>query len=73
MLRLIGDASTTKTTRSRTDVLIEQIVDSAIVAGIAMFSTFAVNPTLDEKVCISAAIAFGLTFLIKLKEYRNIE
>lgn len=52
-------------------VFVEQLVDSAIVAGIAGISVLAISP--DQTLPIKAAlISFTLTFLLKLKEYRHL-
>jgi len=56
--------------RTRVDVLVDQIIDSAIVGGIAGLSAY-VSAGVDAS-WKSALIAGVLTFLIKLKEYRNI-
>lgn len=57
--------------RTRTDVLIDQIMDSAIVGGITFLSTLTVaTPDVSVR---PALIAGALTFLIKLKEYRGIK
>lgn len=56
---------------SKLEILCEQLLDSVIVGGITALSTYvSVGGDATWK---SAAIAFGLTFLIKLKEYRKIE
>ena len=53
------------------DILLQQVLDSAIVGGITFFATLAAgNATYDFRASI---IAFGITFLTKLKEYRKIE
>lgn len=57
--------------KSRFDIFIEQLMDSGIVGGIAGVSAYLAageNATLK---CF--LIAFGLTFLFKLKEYRKID
>jgi hypothetical protein len=56
---------------SKIDVLCNQIFDSAIVGGITGVSAYVAA---GEKASItSALLAFTLTFLIKLKEYRKIK
>ena len=53
------------------DVFLQQVLDSFIVGGITFFATLASgNTTYDFRAGI---IAFGITFLTKLKEYRKIE
>jgi uncharacterized membrane protein YoaK (UPF0700 family) len=55
---------------SRRSVLCDQIIDSAIVGGITGISAYiAAGEAASLK---SAALAFLLTFLIKMKEYRKI-
>ena len=52
------------------EVLIEQIINSSIVGGIAGISALAAaDPGTGWKV---AAIAFGLTALSELRKYRNL-
>jgi hypothetical protein len=52
------------------DVLIEQIVDSAIVGGISGVSAYiAAGENASFKTFF---IAFALMFLVKLKEYRKL-
>jgi len=60
-----------KEKRTRLDVFCEQIIDSAIVAGITGIS--AGIATGGEFYWKPALIAFALTFLVKLKEYRGIK
>lgn len=50
--------------------LIDQLLDSAIVAAIATLSLFAATQTVSPT---AALVAFGVTFLIKLKDYRGIK
>jgi len=57
--------------RNKIDVLVDQIIDSAIVGGITALSTY-ISAGIDAS-WKSAVFAFGLTFLIKLKEYRGIK
>jgi hypothetical protein len=55
---------------TRVEIFCNQIIDSLVVGGIAGFSAFtAAGDNAGFKVF---AIAFGITFLIKLKEYRKI-
>ena len=51
------------------DVLIEQVINSAIVGGIAGLSALSASPEAGWK---TAVIAFGLTFLIELRKYRKL-
>jgi hypothetical protein len=56
---------------NKIDVLCNQIFDSTIVGGITGVSAYVAA---GEKASITSAIlAFMLTFLIKLKEYRKIK
>lgn len=56
---------------SKVEVLCNQLLDSAIVGGIAGFSAYvAAGGDATLKVF---ALAFGLTFLVKLKDYRGIK
>ncbi len=53
------------------EIFCEQVLDSCIVGGIAGISTYvAVGESATFKVFL---LAFGLTFLLKLKEYRGIK
>lgn len=61
-------SSVSQSTRTKLDVFLNQIVDSAIVGGIAGLSILATGGS-DFR---AALIAFGLTFLIKLKDYRGL-
>lgn len=47
------------------DVVIEQLINSAIVAGIATLSAGWIDPWVGLK-------AFGLTFLIEMRKYRKL-
>ena len=47
---------------------LEQVVNSAIVAGIAALSMLAGTQSVNGK---TVGIAFGLTFLIELRKYRS--
>lgn len=55
---------------SALDVFVNQVVDSAIVGGIAGFSAYvAAGENAVVKVFL---VAFGLAFLVKMKEYRKL-
>jgi hypothetical protein len=47
---------------------LEQILNSAIVAGITALSTISASFTVNAK---AVGIAFGLTFLIEMRKYRK--
>jgi hypothetical protein len=56
---------------SKLAIFCDQIIDSTIVGGITGISTYIAA---GEKASItSALLAFLLTLLIKMKEYRNIK
>jgi hypothetical protein len=56
---------------SKFDVLCNQVFDSLIVGAIVGISTYVSG---GEHVSVaSAVLGFLLTFLIKMKEYRNIQ
>jgi hypothetical protein len=56
---------------SKLEILCDQLIDSLTVGGIAGFSAYiAAGNDATLKVF---GIAFGLTFLVKLKEYRGIK
>lgn len=55
---------------SKTETLCENLLDSGVVGGIAWISQ--VVATQGDLSAVSFLIGFGLTFLIKLKEYRKI-
>jgi hypothetical protein len=55
---------------SKAEQLCENLLDSGIVGGIAWISQ--VVATEGDLSGLSFLIGFGLTFLIKLKEYRKI-
>jgi hypothetical protein len=59
------------TQQTKTEVLCNQILDSLIVGGIAGFSAFIAAGTVATMQVFF--IAFGLTFLLKLKDYRGIK
>jgi hypothetical protein len=62
--------STDSAERSKTGILCDQILDSAIVAGITGISAYVyAGQAASWK---AAALSFLLTFLIKMKEYRKI-
>jgi hypothetical protein len=56
---------------SKLDVLYNQIFDSIIVGAIAGISTYVSGG--EHVSVVSALLGFSLTFLIKMKEYRNIQ
>lgn len=56
---------------SRINILCDQFIDSSIVAGITGISAYVAGGEVAS--VNSAIIAFLLTFLIKMKEYRNID
>lgn len=57
--------------QSKLEILCDQLIDSLTVGGIAGLSTYiAAGESATFKVF---SLAFGLTFLIKLKEYRKIK
>jgi len=66
-----GTGDAVKKKRTKVDALIDQLINSAVVGGIAGISTY-VTAGVDASVK-SALLAGGLAFLIKLKEYRKIE
>ncbi len=49
-------------------ILAEQILNSLIVAGITVLSTFLANQEIHLKV---AGASFALTFLIEMRKYRK--
>jgi hypothetical protein len=55
---------------SKLSILCDQIIDATIVGGITGLSAYVA--TGEEASLKSAALAFLLTFLIKMKEYRKI-
>lgn len=58
---------------SKLSILCDQLIDSAIVGGIAGISSFvASGQKLSPESAIAFAVAFGLTFLIKMKNYRGV-
>lgn len=71
LLRLSGNIQAVSKKRKRIDVFIEQVTDSFVVGAIAGLSAYvAAGESATLKIF---GIAFGLTFLFKLKEYRNID
>jgi hypothetical protein len=63
--------TTDDSSASKTAILFNQIIDSIIVGGITGVSTYVAA---GEATSInSAVLAFLLTFLIKIKEYRKIK
>lgn len=71
LLQLSGSANQPCDTRPATlQIFLNQLLDSAIVGGIAGLSAYvAAGPDATLKVL---GLAFGLTFLFKLKDYRGI-
>jgi hypothetical protein len=64
------DCKDTMIKPTKLETLTDQILDSSIVGGITWISTLvATNGDLNIN---SFIIGFGLTFLIKMKEYRKI-
>jgi len=57
--------------RTKLEVLCDQFVDSAIVGGISALSAYLAGG--EGATVKGAVIGFALTFLIKMKEYRNIK
>lgn len=64
-------SSASKAKSSKLSVLCDQIVDSVIVGGITALSAYIVAG--QDASVKSAILAFLLTFLIKMKEYRKIK
>lgn len=63
-----------KTWKFSIEVLCNQLFDSAIVGGIAALSLAAThNGIIDQTHINTIVIMFGMTFLIKMKEYRKID
>ncbi len=56
---------------SRAEIFCDQLVDSLIVGGIGGFTTFLAAG--EDATLKGFAIAFGLAFLVKMKEYRKIK
>ncbi len=57
---------------SALDVFTEQIVDSLIVAGISGVSVLLAAPSDSPLPIRAATLAFIITMLVKLKEYRKL-
>ncbi len=59
---------------TKLEVLCDQVIDSAIVGGITWLGQVASTATIGTPLFTPEgfAIGFGLTFLIKLKEYRKV-
>lgn len=69
--RFLHIADGSKTVKaSKLSILCDQLIDSLTVAGIAGFSAYLAAGT--DATFKVFGLAFGLTFLIKLKEYRKI-
>jgi len=56
---------------SKAEKIIDQLLDSAIVGGISWITVFVV--TRGNTSWEGFLVGFGLTFLLKLKEYRGIK
>lgn len=56
---------------SKYDILIDQLLNSAIVGGIAWISQIATTHNIGSGE--GFLVGFGLTFLIKLRDYRGIK
>ena len=69
IVRRCESSENAKTNRS--DILCDQILDSLIVGGITGLSAYVSAG--EDATLKSALLAFVLTFLIKLKEYRKIK
>lgn len=71
-LHIISACNTSENAKSsRFAIFCDQIIDSTIVGGITGISAYIAA---GENASInSALLAFLLTFLIKMKEYRNIK
>jgi len=67
-LKLLALSNAVTASTSYTDVLVEQLLNSAIVGGIAAVATWT-GTTPDLLV---AAKAFALTFLVELRKYRGV-
>jgi hypothetical protein len=68
IMRVCNLADSTGT--SKTGILVDQILDSSIVAGITGVSAYIYAG--QDASWKAAALSFLLTFLIKMKEYRKI-
>jgi hypothetical protein len=70
----IACAKTEKATKeavSKMEIFCNQLVDSLIVGGIAGFSAFVAS---GEAATFKVfGLAFALTFLVKMKDYRGIK
>lgn len=76
LLKVKMSTGTTETTKEKDyipewcEILANQIFDSAIVGAIAWLTTFITSHDIS---IYGFAIGFGLTFLIKMKDYRGIK
>jgi len=69
-LRIVSACRSNTGKSSRMEILCDQIIDSIIVGGITGISAYiAAGENASFK---SAILAFLLTFLIKMKEYRKM-
>lgn len=71
LLRLSGTGSPACEKLSKLEILCDQLVDSLIVGGISGISAYVAAG--DSAVLKVFLVAFGLTFLVKMKEYRKIK
>lgn len=71
LLRLTTAVSNGNTVKpTKIEVFCEQLVDSIIIGGVSGLSAYVAA---GENVAFKVfALAFGLAFLVKLKEYRRI-
>ncbi len=65
----VGKVPTIPIPPSWGQVLVEQLVNSLIVGGIAGLAALSADTASSWKV---AGIAFGLTFLVELRKYRKL-
>lgn len=71
-LNIIRSCNTTENGKtSRLSILCDQIIDALIVGGITGLSAYIAAG--EDASLKSASLAFLLTFLIKMKEYRKLE
>ena len=71
ILRLTGITKCPEEKRDRVAIFLEQVLDSLIIGGIGGFTAYVAAGELAT--LKGFAIAFGLAFLFKLKEYRKIK
>ena len=70
MLNLFTDGGNPLKT-SKTTLIIDQLINSAIVGGIVFFLDWA-SDGYDPSTFWKSLGGFGLAFLVQLKKYRNI-